>query len=365
MNEAIVPLKLQHTAMQSSIDHTRANFEKNKELSILLEEIKEKCAKEVNALLGSKAKEYREFSEKRRQIARTMQPLFTATLEGRKIKSQFQKTRLDESNRFIKSLGINVNDFKSILSRYQIESRAIIEKSRAVESSMELNVSPIPAEVIHPEPDSPWLSLHPPYFYSHGDVYFFWDEVGTSLPYLPWGQHKEDHLTGKVSCESRNEIMSGYDSADLIVSPSSTILIYFQMPSSGRLNIWSQWQCVESHYSGYLSDDLGWSDGSIRQSSALTMAVGEQLSMEEARYHLLDYSRQTSEDTEWSGNMAMPGQHITFNFATSFPYSAGQWILLTAGIVDLQVAVLDDMSNGTSIKNSWMLRGVWVSAINP
>ncbi|MFL6497377.1 MAG: hypothetical protein ACJ70U_01585 [Nitrososphaera sp.] len=91
MNEAIVPLKLQHAAMQNSIDHTRPNFEKNKELSNHLEEIRGKCKKEINGLLGSEAKEYREFHEKRREIARTMQPLFSSTPEGQKIKSQFRK----------------------------------------------------------------------------------------------------------------------------------------------------------------------------------------------------------------------------------------------------------------------------------
>jgi hypothetical protein len=58
MNEPTVPLKLQHAAIQHSIDQTKANFEKNKELSYLLEEIREKCTKEINALLGSKAEEY-------------------------------------------------------------------------------------------------------------------------------------------------------------------------------------------------------------------------------------------------------------------------------------------------------------------
>ena len=131
MNEPAVPLKIQHAAMQSSIDKTKANFEKNKKLSNLLEEIRVKRTKEIDQLLGSKAKEYREFLEKSREIVRTMQPLFRATPEGRKIRSQFQKTRLDESNRLIKSLGININDFKSIISKYQQESKSIIEKTRS------------------------------------------------------------------------------------------------------------------------------------------------------------------------------------------------------------------------------------------
>ena len=57
-----------------------------------------------------------------------MRPLFIATPEGRRIKSQFQKTTLAEADEFIKSLGINPNDVKSILKKYQEESRSVIEK---------------------------------------------------------------------------------------------------------------------------------------------------------------------------------------------------------------------------------------------
>jgi hypothetical protein len=61
----------------------------------------------------------------------------------------------------------------------------------------------------------------------------------------------------------------------------------------------------------------------------------------------------------------MPGEYRTFNLVTNLPYSAGQWILLRAGIFDVQDVVLDDMTYGSGIENSWILRGVWVSAFNP
>jgi hypothetical protein len=61
--------------------------------------------------------------------------------------------------------------------------------------------------------------------------------------------------------------------------------------------------------------------------------------------------------------MAMPGQYINFNLVTDIPYSAGQWVLLSAGIFDVQDVVLDDMTYSAEIKNSWRLNGVWVSAI--
>jgi len=368
MNEpAVLPLKVQQAAIQHSIDQAKVNFEKNKELSNLLEEIGEKRAKEINQLLGSKIKEYREFLEKRREIARTMQPLLTATPEGRKIKSQFQRTGLDESNKLIKSLGINVNDFKSIISKYQKESRSIIEKTRAIEGSLNLEVGSIPAEVIHPEPNSPWHSFHPPYTFSLGDAYTL--HSGSAGGFVPYVHHYENYLTGEILSHTQNFIHEPTDHAQQMTVGSSNIFIYFQMPASGQLNIWSQLQCVESSYYGFTSCDwptFQHCEASITNSSRYHIMVGDPPGNEEAYLRLFDDFRHISnEDVEWSGNIAMPGEYRTFNLITDITYSAGQWIRMATGIYDVQDAVVDDMAYFSEIKNSWILRGVWVSAISP
>jgi hypothetical protein len=134
-----VPRELGLAAIRSALVQSIANFDKNKELSDLLDQIRERCTGEVYALLGSQAKDYTTFRDKARDIAKTMRPLFTSTPEGRRIKSRFQETRLAEANEFIKSLGVNPKDVKSILKKYQEESRSIIEKNRITER--ELNFS--------------------------------------------------------------------------------------------------------------------------------------------------------------------------------------------------------------------------------
>jgi hypothetical protein len=95
------------------------------------------------------------------------------------------------------------------------------------------------------------------------------------------------------------------------------------------------------------------------------MSVGEQLGVEEAYFRLLDDRRHTDDDVDWSDNMVMPGEYRTFNLVTDIPYSDGQWILLRAGILDVDDVVLGDMTYYGRITNSWILRGVFVSAINP
>ena len=49
-----VPLHVQHAAMQSALDYNKSNFEKNKDLSNHLDQIREKCTYEIHGLLGSK-----------------------------------------------------------------------------------------------------------------------------------------------------------------------------------------------------------------------------------------------------------------------------------------------------------------------
>jgi Glu-tRNA(Gln) amidotransferase subunit E-like FAD-binding protein len=126
-----IPRDLRHAIVGNLFDHNKANFEKNKEISDILDGIREKCTKEIYALLGSKAKEYMDFREKSREIAKTMRPLFKAMPEGRKIKNQFQKNRMTESNKFIKNLDINPSDVKSILKNIKRNPYQLLKKIEA------------------------------------------------------------------------------------------------------------------------------------------------------------------------------------------------------------------------------------------
>ena len=65
MNEPAVPLKIQHGQCFPQSIRLKRILKKKQELSNLLEEITSKTStKEIDRLLGSKAKEYREFLRK-------------------------------------------------------------------------------------------------------------------------------------------------------------------------------------------------------------------------------------------------------------------------------------------------------------
>lgn len=357
MNQSNIPRNLKLTAIQHILDETKTNFGKNRKISDLLDEIRERCIREIYDLLGSKAQEYVLFREKSRDIAKTKRHLFTATPEGRKIKAHFQKTRIDEANEFIKKLGINHKDIKSILKKYQEDSKSVIEKKRPAIEIL-LDVGSIPPDVA--DPDRHWTLIEPPYYYAYGDR--FVDTSGSAI-FRSDTIHSESNLTGEISCLTKNQIIYPGDHATELDSATSNLLIYFQMPYSGRLNAWSFLECVESSYSGELSDEWGWSDANIIQSSAYFMAVGGPPDYDSRLFPLLYYHR-GEDDGEWSGTMALPGEYRYPNFISNTYYSAGEWVFMRTGITDFQDVVVNDMEFIGEIRNSWILRKLAISVIS-
>jgi small-conductance mechanosensitive channel len=135
MNERNVPRDLKYAAIQSRLDYMKARDAKNDNLLNRLTQIQEAYTREINEFLGPKSKDYRTFYEKRREAVRSMKPKFTATPEGSKTEIEFAKARSAEADKFIKDLGINGNDLKSIRNKYQEEFRQVIEKATELTNS--------------------------------------------------------------------------------------------------------------------------------------------------------------------------------------------------------------------------------------
>jgi hypothetical protein len=130
------------------------------------------------------------------------------------------------------------------------------------------------------------------------------------------------------------------------------------MPATGQIDAWSYVECVGSSYSGQLLDDWGWSDADIEQTSRYFMSVGSPTetptTFERANYNLLDYYRGEDEG-QWNGIIAEPGLYQYPHFVSSRPYAAGEWVLIVAGINDIQSLLVNDMEAFGDISSSWIV----------
>jgi hypothetical protein len=128
LNEDDIPQDFKYAAIQYELDHIKAQFEKNEELSNRVKRILDNYTSKIYESLGSKKDEFLEFYKKKREVARTMRPQFTATPEGEKIEKEFYQKRFAEGNEFMKNLGTKVNDIKSIREKYQEEFGSVIKE---------------------------------------------------------------------------------------------------------------------------------------------------------------------------------------------------------------------------------------------
>jgi hypothetical protein len=356
MNKHIVSSTFQLAAIQRDLDERKVYYERNRRLSDCLGEIQQKCMREISEILGSKYQDYLKFRQKARDIARTKRPLFTATPEGRKAKNEFQKTRLAEANLFIKDLGIETDVINLVLSKFQDESRSVIEETRR--TGKLLDVGHISPEVA--EPNHPWIYIYPPYYGSSSNKYVSHCGHGDFEQNVI---HHESHLTGEISLFTQNGIFDPGDSSFGLVVATSGLGIRFQMPVTGRLNIWSYLECVEASYGGYLSDEWGWSDATIEQYSQYYTNVGLAPNFAEAKFELLNYSR-GDEDGEWAGNMAQPGEIKYCNLITDIEFSAEEEVRIGVGIIDYQYTTVNDKDVIMNILSNWILRKLAISVIH-
>lgn len=283
-----------------------------------------------------------------------MQPLFTATPEGRKIKAQFQKKRLAESNEFIKNQSINQNDLKAVLKKYHEESKSAIEKARKIERLID-------SDVVDPNPNDQWTLIHPPYFYCYGERYT--ERSGGDDDVFAHVEYSQNIDTGEFHNQSQLIIHNPGDLSIGLTSATSIFLIYFQMPATGRLNAWSYFECLRSVYSGHLWNEWGWSNAEAILQSRFFMMAGTGPDKDYAYFPLLYDYMSTSDDIYWSDYMTMPGEFKYCNFISEISYPAGQWVLLTVGINDLQDFVVDDMQPTAYMTNNWILRKLAISAV--
>lgn len=345
--EQEIPSDLRLQAMEDSIEREKAVLSTEKELTNALNQIREDYKKELRDALGSNANKYLAFHQKTKDRIRDMRSFYTPSPEGEKIRVEFQKRSLTEARGFINSLGINSTNIENIQKKYIAQSRSAVQKA--------LNITEVPYVEATPadlpkQTSNPWTWKSPPYDGNWG--YWYWQRTGGNS----WVDNHQDRFNGAIGSWSGISL-SGADDSDYSYTQSwSEIRVWFQMPAAGLVEAWAYLQCIDTPYSGSLSDEWGVSDASIQQLSmpylkAVSPAGG-------IRYGgLRDYQR-GEDDGSWSAVIANPGQYVYPHLFSTESYSAGQWVYLAIGVYDLNYFWVNDMSCSAYLTDRWFARNV-------
>jgi hypothetical protein len=201
----------------------------------------------------------------------------------------------------------------------------------------------------------------PPYYYGYGSAMNIHSGSGKSVSYT---RHYEDSYVGHVYTLNQNGILTPGDSGNETTSTFSAIQIYIQAPAAGRLNIVATLECAESSYWNILRDELGWSNANAIQSSQFNMLLIDNNPPDyDGAFHQLLYYHRGGDDGEWSDIIAVRGEIREYQFVTAASYEAGQWLIVTACIVDHQDVWVNDMEYACEIRNSWLIKKLDVTTI--
>jgi hypothetical protein len=176
-------------------------------------------------------------------------------------------------------------------------------------------------------------------------------------------EHYENKLTGEIKCRNMMEL-KGADFDYSLTDIYSEILIWYQMPVDGFIDAWFALLCIETPYSGEVSDEFEYSDAYTEQRSACYLGTSQPQSGKRVFADLLYYIRETDgDDISWSGTVAQPGEHRFLKLLYSPQrFVAGQQVLVAIGIHDIHYAVVDDMSFDMTMTNHWIVEQVDLSA---
>jgi hypothetical protein len=352
MNEQDIPRDLEFAAIESSIERDKANLVKNKELSKVLDQIREDCTKEVLALVGPKTNEYQEFRQKRREYAAKMRPLFRPTPQGEQVKNEFKRKSLAEALEFVKGLGIDTNKIVQVQKKYLEKSRSALQKT--------FNIPHVPYDdhisttELPVGPDDPWTRMYPPYVDSWGTTSHFRSSGRT----YTWASHWEDNLTGEIYCGSDMRLIDpDYDSC--WTEAYSGVFVWFQMPASGSLEAWMYLQASGSPYfSGVLEDEWGWSSAEVEQLSDPFLEVVQPGSNRHTNHgNLLTYVRGDDEGSWW-GEIAQPNGFRYVHLNSDKTFVEGEWLCILLGIHDFQYIYADDMTCKSTLWSKWFVRQI-------
>ena len=321
------------------------------ELCETLQRLKDECKKEIRSAIGKeKLETYEKAHERAKQRYADVASSMQHTTESLKLVSQMRRQILAESKQLIGRLGIDPMKIKKIQKKYIAEARSAVERAlQAREEAPYVDISPADA----PTPShNPWEWRSPPYVGQWGTQWSY----GTRG--WRWVSHSENRLTGAINCWSSMSIYGADDSDYTYTKAYSELQFWFNMPAAGMVEVWLYLQAVDTPYGGCLSDEWGWSDAYIQQSSRPYLWVLYPYGS--ARYStLLNYQRGEYEGC-WAGTIADAGHYRYAHLFSLNTYAAEQWVKCGVGIYDYNYFWVNDMSCNTYMTNRWFLKNVAV-----
>ena len=278
---------------------------------------------------------------------------------------RFQRERKDEALRWAREAGIDVQELCNLSRRTaeRLKELGPVRPYRGDKRSIILSPSDVPAGLrngttpgIHADTTKVWTTVGPPYgwaWWTNGSTDGFTFSptlyLDASIGWIGNINHLED---GDASDNDYGYIQYG-----------TNVSFWYQMPTTGLVEVWIEAVPRGSHHRVDLWDEWGWSDSSVNQHSYLTLnaSVGgsvSDLQLSETSW----FNESGATDGHWDDTYFMDGGSFWANLVsdgkTIFP--AGSWVLVEAGMMNWNSTFANDVTTYSTLDVSWVIKDVSV-----
>lgn len=348
-----VPQEMQRKAANVSLELEQHELEQSEALISNIQRLSTEYLRELRTIVGEENLErYFAFRAPLRQQVRDVILKAEPTAAGEVEIQEARREAADKSRRFLKEIGFDMPRASKLRGEYHTRVLKLI--SEAIDRPEEPNFLVLPDRVpknIY----NPWEIFQPPY---PGWAWAWWKNKSDE-PYWPSGARYLDSAAGQLGTYTHTHVDGADDSDWAYIGYRTAMRFWYRLPVAGMAEVWMDMQCINTHYSGWLDDEWGWSDSACDQESHAYVRV---IAPGPGAYRwgtILDY-RRTGTDANWSRDLAAAGANRWAHIFSADAYPGGTWLLLEVGTREWNYFWSNDVSICSAMTMRWFLDRVFV-----
>ncbi len=265
--------------------------------------------------------------------------------------------RREESERYLKELGIDQNELRS-LSQRTIERLQELRPPRPVRDGrpiMIVSEPDVPPEILEHK-TNPWTVVGPPYGWS-----WWYDGSAYGFSFTP--TLHLDAGTGFVGNDTYVEDSDAGDADYAYVKYSTAVSFWYRMPTAGLVEVWIEAVSNWSHHRVALWDEFGWSDSMVNQHDYLTLKASVGGSESELQLAEMSWFHEDGNtDVYWDNHYLTDGTKYWANLISdpNVIIPAGSLVLVEVGALNWNSDFANDVSVHSSLDFAWTINHVQV-----
>jgi hypothetical protein len=348
-----VPKNAQQQAAGISLELEQEELKESQSLAKTVQGLSAEYQEKLRAIIGPENLErYSEFRVPLRQQVRDLILKASPTVVGEREIQEARRQAAEESREFLKEIGFNMPRASQLRGEYHTRIQKVL--SEAIGRPEEPNYLVLP-EMVPKDVHNPWVSYQPPY---PGWAWSYWWNKSDEPSYPSFARYLNS-ASGQLGTYTRTHV-SGADNSDWSnVRYRTAMRFWYYLPVAGMAEVWMNMQCIDTPYSGWLSDEWGWSDSACDQESHAYLRVIVPGYGTSRKSTILDY-RRTGTDANWSGHVTWAGNHRWAHIFSADAYAGGTWLLLEAGTEEWNHFWSNDVSIYSAMTMRWFLSRVYV-----